>query len=132
MLRRLRRPAAAALAAALLTTALAACGSDSSSGSDKGSDTKSSPSESPSDDSSESATGELSEVSFDGEVGKSLTATWHSAIDAPDSTTVTTLVKGDGDEVADGDTISAFLYLCLLYTSPSPRDGLLSRMPSSA
>ena len=26
----------------------------------------------------------------------------------------------------------AFLYICLLYTSPSPRDGLLSRMPSSA
>ena len=25
-----------------------------------------------------------------------------------------------------------FLYCCLLYTSPSPRDGLLSRMPSSA
>ena len=24
------------------------------------------------------------------------------------------------------------LYSCLLYTSPSPRDGLLSRMPSSA
>ena len=24
------------------------------------------------------------------------------------------------------------LYACLLYTSPSPRDGLLSRMPSSA
>ena len=23
-------------------------------------------------------------------------------------------------------------WLCLLYTSPSPRDGLLSRMPSSA
>ena len=28
---------------------------------------------------------------------------------------------------ADSDSIS-----CLLYTSPSPRDGLLSRMPSSA
>ena len=28
--------------------------------------------------------------------------------------------------------ISAFPELCLLYTSPSPRDGLLSRMPSSA
>ena len=29
--------------------------------------------------------------------------------------------------------MSANLYeLCLLYTSPSPRDGLLSRMPSSA
>ena len=26
----------------------------------------------------------------------------------------------------------AVLYFCLLYTSPSPRDGLLSRMPSSA
>ena len=24
------------------------------------------------------------------------------------------------------------VYICLLYTSPSPRDGLLSRMPSSA
>ena len=23
-------------------------------------------------------------------------------------------------------------YICLLYTSPSPRDGLLSRLPSSA
>ena len=33
------------------------------------------------------------------------------------------------------DTIYNFLvqpYACLLYTSPSPRDGLLSRMPSSA
>ena len=27
---------------------------------------------------------------------------------------------------------SAYSSLCLLYTSPSPRDGLLSRMPSSA
>ena len=26
----------------------------------------------------------------------------------------------------------ASFYSCLLYTSPSPRDGLLSRMPSSA
>ena len=29
-------------------------------------------------------------------------------------------------------TASAEGKLCLLYTSPSPRDGLLSRMPSSA
>ena len=28
--------------------------------------------------------------------------------------------------------IDVMLYFCLLYTSPSPRDGLLSRMPSSA
>ena len=31
-----------------------------------------------------------------------------------------------------GGSIPAMLYACLLYTSPSPRDGLLSRMPSSA
>ena len=30
------------------------------------------------------------------------------------------------------DPTHAPLALCLLYTSPSPRDGLLSRMPSSA
>ena len=29
-------------------------------------------------------------------------------------------------------TIKQLCYTCLLYTSPSPRDGLLSRMPSSA
>ena len=29
-------------------------------------------------------------------------------------------------------TGGALIYGCLLYTSPSPRDGLLSRMPSSA
>ena len=28
--------------------------------------------------------------------------------------------------------MGANLFSCLLYTSPSPRDGLLSRMPSSA
>ena len=33
-----------------------------------------------------------------------------------------------GDEVL----IPAPYWVCLLYTSPSPRDGLLSRMPSSA
>ena len=28
--------------------------------------------------------------------------------------------------------VHAAIHTCLLYTSPSPRDGLLSRMPSSA
>ena len=46
-----------------------------------------------------------------------------------------------GDGPAPGDifdipftSVSSFVLLmsCLLYTSPSPRDGLLSRMPSSA
>ena len=30
------------------------------------------------------------------------------------------------------EALSGVVYGCLLYTSPSPRDGLLSRMPSSA
>ena len=35
--------------------------------------------------------------------------------------------------VADNQLVLARLRIpCLLYTSPSPRDGLLSRMPSSA
>ena len=33
-----------------------------------------------------------------------------------------------GDVCLDGERLAS----CLLYTSPSPRDGLLSRMPSSA
>ena len=38
------------------------------------------------------------------------------------------IVKTAGDIFNDADIIVN----CLLYTSPSPRDGLLSRMPSSA
>ena len=30
------------------------------------------------------------------------------------------------------EKVIAWVLTCLLYTSPSPRDGLLSRMPSSA
>ena len=46
-----------------------------------------------------------------------------------------------GDVRLDGEDITAMggvrrsrllAWVCLLYTSPSPRDGLLSRMPSSA
>ena len=38
-----------------------------------------------------------------------------------------------GDNVAAQDAFkSALTDNCLLYTSPSPRDGLLYRMPSSA
>ena len=36
-----------------------------------------------------------------------------------------------GDKIEEGQPI-AKLYCCLLYTSPSPRDATLSRMPSSA
>ena len=39
-------------------------------------------------------------------------------------------VEASANEVVRGD--DPRLQSCLLYTSPSPRDGLLSRMPSSA
>ena len=52
------------------------------------------------------------------------------------------LLEGDGVEghadgglavaVDDADAVDGKSKVCLLYTSPSPRDGLLSRMPSSA
>ena len=35
-------------------------------------------------------------------------------------------------KVKDGSLLTQDFKACLLYTSPSPRDGLLSRMPSSA
>ena len=37
-----------------------------------------------------------------------------------------------GDDVIIVTSKFTEAYNCLLYTSPSPRDGLLSRMPSSA
>ena len=50
---------------------------------------------------------------------------------------ITTLGRGGSDTsaVAVAAALKAdecLIYTCLLYTSPSPRDGLLSRMPSSA
>ena len=47
---------------------------------------------------------------------------WHSSTDTDTS-------SDSGNEEID---MSEFNGICLLYTSPSPRDGLLSRMPSSA
>ena len=45
-------------------------------------------------------------------------------------------LENDGDSVilsAESDSLHVWVItVCLLYTSPSPRDGLLSRMPSSA
>ena len=42
------------------------------------------------------------------------------------------LVANARDALPDGGRVEIRVRLCLLYTSPSPRDGLLSRMPSSA
>ena len=41
--------------------------------------------------------------------------------------TIMKLLAMPPGRIADGQ-----IWFCLLYTSPSPRDGLLSRMPSSA
>lgn len=113
MHRRLRRPAAA-LAAALLLPALAACGNESDSSEPDAASESSSPTTDPTAE--ESAPGgtpadELAEVSFEGTVGEGITATWKSAVEKPTETAVTTLVKGDGEEVADGDKVSAYLWL---------------------
>ena len=37
-------------------------------------------------------------------------------------------IYGDGENLVENDVFQ----ICLLYTSPSPRDATLSRMPSSA
>lgn len=103
MLRRLRRPTAALGAAFLLFPVLAACGG--------GSDSDSATSSKASASAGATSTAGPKEVTFTGDVGKSLKATWKSTLAAPDTTTVTTLVKGTGDKIADGDTVSTYLYL---------------------
>ena len=42
------------------------------------------------------------------------------------------VVDAMGGDHAPEATVEGAVLACLLYTSPSPRDGLLSRMPSSA
>ena len=51
------------------------------------------------------------------------------ALDVTDMSSIARAV--DATEAALGP-ITVLINNCLLYTSPSPRDGLLSRMPSSA
>ena len=54
------------------------------------------------------------------------------------SACVTSVPMGNADVSSKAKTFEtptegkAGLYICLLYTSPSPRDGATSRMPSSA
>ena len=47
----------------------------------------------------------------------------------PDDLLIIKTYRFEGESDPSDNSV---LYLCLLYTSPSPRDGLLSRMPSSA
>ena len=48
------------------------------------------------------------------------------------SALITGAASGVGYELGFDSSIFALSVACLLYTSPSPRDGRISRMPSSA
>jgi len=93
VLRRLRHPATVLIASLLVVPALTACGSSSEKDAE------------PTDD------GGLSAVTFTGDVGTSLDSKWHTKIAAPEETKVHTLVEGKGEKIADGDTVSAYLYI---------------------
>ncbi|MGZ4452366.1 MAG: FKBP-type peptidyl-prolyl cis-trans isomerase [Nocardioides sp.] len=89
---RLHRPALALIPVLLLPTLVACGGSD--------------------DNAKDGATGTgLSQVSFTGDVGKEITATWNKPVAKPTSTSVTTLVKGSGDKIAADDTVNAYLWI---------------------
>lgn len=84
---------------ALLLPALVACGTDDETASDQASE-------------SSGSTGEgLAEVSFSGEVGEGIEAEFSAEVPVPDETSVTTLVEGDGEEIAEGDTVRTYLWV---------------------
>ena len=94
MLRRTRTT----LALTALLLPLAACGSDSEDASDPAG--------------TGSGTGEsISGVSFSGEVGEALEVEWDGGVENTDATEVTTLVEGDGEEIAEGDVVTTYLYV---------------------
>ena len=51
-------------------------------------------------------------------------------LEVPNDTTATAIEEGR--KMMKDPSAPRYSSICLLYTSPSPRDGLLSRMPSSA
>ena len=85
-------------ALALLLPALAACGSEDD--------------DQATDPSSTSTTAEeVDGVSFEGEVGESLTVDFSAEIEKPAETEISTVVEGDGEEIEDGDTVVTYLYV---------------------
>ena len=56
---------------------------------------------------------------------------WHT-MTGPEKSFTADLPAEPKYTTAQSSTPAGVAYTCLLYTSPSPRDGLLSRMPSSA
>jgi len=90
------RNSALALLPVLMIPSLAACGGGSSSSSEA---------------TGSAAAEGLSQVSFTGDVGKSVTATWKSTVPLPKTSSVKTLVKGSGDKIASNDTVSAYIWI---------------------
>ena len=60
----------------------------------------------------------------------------YAALNFPESVNILLVSKRElqlsNSSLAQGGVACVLDTVCLLYTSPSPRDGLLSRMPSSA
>ena len=68
----------------------------------------------------------------EGKNGNFITVDGSAVTGFPDrSIRIKVLSKDDFEMLEDGEIVAS-AETCLLYTSPSPRDGLLSRMPSSA
>ena len=68
-----------------------------------------------------------------GEMKKTKEQQLFDAVYYNDIDEVKALIKdGVNINAKNEDGTTALIWACLLYTSPSPRDGLLSRMPSSA
>ena len=66
---------------------------------------------------------------------QSVTGSLQSVAETPEAAARRELYEETGIEADEGwrnHQVAQRFYICLLYTSPSPRDGLLSRMPSSA
>ena len=67
------------------------------------------------------------------EIYTAASAAWKFRIDTTVSDGAGFYQRSNGEfEMVLRDASNNNNYICLLYTSPSPRDGLLSRMPSSA
>ena len=56
----------------------------------------------------------------------------HNAEQSPNEADRFQLVENYVDHIIDGMDTDSLVHICLLYTSPSPRDVEESRMPSSA
>ena len=134
MSRRTRR-LTAVVGALLLPLALASCGEESGSAEDPDSGQGDASSNSSDAAGGETTGDQLDEVEITGEVGEGIEAEWSSAVEMPTETSVTTLVRGDGEEIAEGDTVNAYLWVANGTTKEAVYDdyenGASQAMPNS-